>query len=140
MAGDLLPLAGAPALGGCDHRRVLTEMDEGREPFEPEALGEAAIGVDEDERLADGVAKDAPCDLRCARDAVRRAAVGVPEGGEDAAGHRDPGGSLRSVGQYHQTQVKHRRPVVDRAGDPLEARELDRRIGVLGHGPNVARS
>ena len=63
-----------------------------------------------------------------------RAHVAVAEGPEDAIDDRDEPRAFRPVGEDDQGDAEDRRPVVERAGHALVARDREYRVGVLRHG------
>ena len=134
LVGDPLPLGGAPPLGGGHEARVLAQHEEGRQPLEAEALDERPVGVAPDEPAVDRVAEDPLGDRLGGGHAHDRAHVAVAEGGEDAVDDRHERRAFGPVGEHDDRDVEDRRPVVERAGHALVARDLEQRIGVLGHG------
>src|SRR6266480_2113983 len=128
LARDALPFARVPSFGRGDERRVLAQVHERRQTFEAETLDERAVRVDEHERLVGGVGEHAPRHFGRTRDAVRRPAVGVAERAEDPPRDGEPRGRLGTRRQDHERQVEHRRPVVERPRDALQACELQRRV------------
>ena len=62
-----------------------------------------------------------------------RADVAVTQRGVDAVDDGDEGGTLGPGGQHDDGEIEHRRPVVERPGDPGQAGQRQLRVGVLRH-------
>ena len=100
----------------------------------PRLSTSARSGSHHVEPPVDRVSEDALGDRRCRRDAHDGAHVAVAERLEDAVDHGNEGRRLRTVGEHDERDVEDGRPVVERAGDALVARDRQQRVRVLGHG------
>ena len=117
-----------------DERCVLAQVHERGESFEAETRDERAVGITPHEPSVDGVAEDALGDGRGRRHAHDGADVALAEGREDALHDGNELGALGPVRKHGDREVEHRRPVVERPGHALVARDLQERIRVLRHG------
>ena len=140
VIGHFLPLGRAPALRRGHERRVLTQVDERRQPLEAEALDERVVGVARTRATG-----------RRASPRIRRAIAAVLGTHTTVRTSLSPNvAKIRSItgtnawpsgrsGSTIDREVEHRRPVVERAGHAGEARDRELRIGVLRHGRKPSR-